>query len=295
MALKPSMTVARIFTASVLIPAVVAAVWWAPTSVVSVLAAMVVLFALLEFFVLGEHAGLHGYRIWTGFCALAIFFTQWLASAEQSLGIASGTRLGRVPEAAEAFSLEIILIVFVLGITVIILFGRQPVDESLGGLSVSSAAMLFLVLPFSAVVRLHGSGPEGRKLLLFTLALVWAGDTLAYFVGRSIGRMRMAPHLSPGKTWEGAGANLAGSVLVSLVAQRWLSIPTHHLIGMAVLANIAGQAGDLLESAYKRSAGLKDSGALLPGHGGMLDRIDALVLAAPVVWYYFNWLIDHNR
>jgi len=289
------MTAVRIFTASVLIPVVVAAVWFAPTSVVSVLAAMVILLALLEFFALGEHAGLRGYRIWTGFCALAIFFTQWLASAEQGLGVTVTARLGRVPEAAEAFSIEIILMVFVLGVTCIVLFGKKSVEDSLGGLSVSSAALLFLVLPFSAVVRLHGAGTEGRKLLLFTLALVWAGDTFAYFVGRSIGRMRMAPHLSPKKTWEGAVANLAGSIIVALVAQRWLNIPFFHLILMAALANIAGQAGDLLESAYKRSAGLKDSGTLLPGHGGMLDRIDALVLAAPVVWYYFNWLLDRSR
>ena len=135
-------------------------------SVVSVLAAWLSCLHSCEFFALGEHAGLHGYRIWTGFCALAMLFPQWLASAEQSLGIASGTRLGRVPEAAEAFSLEMILIVFVLGIAVIILFGRQPVDESLGGISVSSAAMLFLVLPFSAVVRLHGSGPEDANCAL---------------------------------------------------------------------------------------------------------------------------------
>jgi phosphatidate cytidylyltransferase len=292
---KLPVTAVRIFTASVLIPVVVGIEWFAPTSVVAVLAASVVLFALLEFFVLGERAGLHGYRIWTGFCALAIFFTQWLASAQQSLGIAAATRLGRIPEAAEAFSFEIILMVFVFGITAIVLFGRQSVEDALGGLSVSSAAMIFLVLPFSSVVRLHGSGVEGRKLLLFALALVWVGDTFAYFVGRSIGRYRMAPHLSPKKTWEGAAANLAGSIIVALVAQRWLSIPAHHLILMASLANLAGQAGDLLESAYKRSAGLKDSGNLLPGHGGMLDRIDALVLAAPVVWYYFNWLIDRAR
>jgi phosphatidate cytidylyltransferase len=132
--------------------------------------------------------------------------------------------------------------------------------------------------------------------LLFTLVLVWVGDTAAYFVGRSIGRFRMAPTLSPKKTWEGAAANLIGSVLVAIIAQRWIiEVPVRHLIAMAALANIAGQAGDLLESSYKRSAGMKDSGTLLPGHGGMLDRIDALVLAAPVVWYYFNWLADRTH
>ena len=290
------MTLKRVLTAAILIPAVVATVWWAPASVVTVAATMVALLALLEFFALGEHAGLRGYRVWTGFCAIAIFFTQWLASIEQTRELAGGIRLTRIPEAAEAFSIELILIVFVVGATGIILFGRQSVEEALGGLSVSSAALIFLVLPLSAVVRLDGIGASGRRLLLFTLVLVWVGDTAAYFVGRAVGRWRMAPKLSPKKTWEGALANLVGSILVAVIAQRWITeVPVRHLIAMAALANIAGQAGDLLESAYKRSAGMKDSGTLLPGHGGMLDRIDALVLAAPVVWYYFNWLADRTH
>jgi len=290
------MTLKRVLTAAVLIPAVVATVWWAPASVVTVAATMVVLLALLEFLSLGDHAGLRGYRVWTGFCAIAIFFVQWLASTEQTRDLTGGIRLVRMPEIAEAFSIELILVIFVVGATAIILFGRQRVSEALGGLSVSSAALIFLVLPFSAVVRLDGIGIVGRKLLLFTLVLVWVGDSAAYFVGRSIGRHRMAPTLSPKKTWEGAAANLAGSIIVAIVAQRWLTeVPIRHLIAMAALANIAGKAGDLLESAYKRSAGMKDSGTLLPGHGGMLDRIDALVLAAPVVWYYFSWLADRTH
>jgi phosphatidate cytidylyltransferase len=284
------MTFTRVLTAALLIPAVVAIVWFGPTSVVAVAAAAVMLLALLELFSLGDRVGLHGHRIWTGLCALAVFFTQWLTSAEPSFSLAGGERLTRVSGPIGSTSIEWILVVFVLGATAIVLFGRQPVVESFGGLSVSSAAMVFIVLPLSTVVRIHGVPHIGRQLLLFTLVLVWAGDTLAYFVGRSIGRFPMAPHLSPKKTWEGAIANLAGSVIVALVAQRWIDIPLKHLIGMAILANIAGQGGDLLESAYKRSAGMKDSGALLPGHGGMLDRIDALILAAPVVWYYFNWL-----
>lgn len=290
------MTLKRVLTAAVLIPAVVATVWWAHTSVLTVVATMVALLALLEFFALGEHAGLRGYRVWTGFCAIAIFFMQWLTSVEQARELTRVFFGARGPEAFAASSIELILLVFVVGATGIVLFGRQPVEEALGGLSISSAALIFLVLPLSTVVRLHGVGIIGRKLLLFTLVLVWAGDTAAYFVGRAVGRLRMAPKLSPKKTWEGAIANLVGSVIVALVAQRWITeVPLEHLIGMAALANIAGQAGDLLESAYKRSAGMKDSGTLLPGHGGMLDRIDALVLAAPVVWYYFSWLADRTH
>jgi phosphatidate cytidylyltransferase len=283
------MTLTRILTAAILIPAVVGVVWWGPSSVVAVLATAVVLLTLLEFFALGERAGMHGYRIWTGLCAVAIYFTQWYATAQQAHDLAGGLRIVRESEFAQFFSTEIILFIFILGATAIVLFGRKPVEESFRALAVSAAAMLFLVLPFSSVIRIH-SAPDGRKLLLFTLVLVWVGDTLAYFVGRSIGRFRMTPHLSPKKTWEGAIANLLGSVMVAVIAQRWMEIPLRHLIFMAALANIAGQMGDLLESAYKRSAGVKDSGTLLPGHGGMLDRIDALILAAPVVWYYFNWL-----
>ena len=118
------------------------------------------------------------------------------------------------------------------------------------------------------------------------------GDTAAYFVGRAMGRHPFAPHLSPQKTWEGAVASFAGALLVGLAVNSWghLNIPTIHVLGMAAAGNVAGQMGDLLESAYKRSAGVKDSGALLPGHGGILDRIDALILTFPVVWYYWLWI-----
>jgi phosphatidate cytidylyltransferase len=97
--------------------------------------------------------------------------------------------------------------------------------------------------------------------------------------------------LSPKKTWEGAVGNLVGSLLVAVVFVRWLDANLAALLLVAALANIAGQAGDLIESAYKRGAGAKESGGLLPGHGGMLDRIDSLVFAAPVVWCYFGWFL----
>ncbi len=132
----------------------------------------------------------------------------------------------------------------------------------------------------------------GPPLLLFSLVITWIGDTAAYFVGRAIGRHPFAPHLSPKKTWEGAIASFLGSILVAVLVKYFgkVNVALVHLIGMAAAGNVAGQAGDLLESAYKRSAGVKDSGALLPGHGGILDRIDALILAIPVVWYYWLWI-----
>jgi phosphatidate cytidylyltransferase len=143
-----------------------------------------------------------------------------------------------------------------------------------------------VAFPLTFAVRLHAVPREGPQLLLFALVITWVGDSAAYFVGRAIGRHSLAPHLSPKKTWEGSAASLAGSLLVAILFARFVNVPLPHLLGMAGFGNLAGQAGDLLESAYKRSAGVKDSGGLLPGHGGMLDRIDALILTIPVVWYY---------
>lgn len=284
------MTLSRVLTAAVLIPAVVAIVWFAPTLIVSVAAALVMMLTLFEFFVIADQTGLRGYRIWTGLCALAVFYSQFAAAAEKPIALdARPDEIVRVSPMAGFLSVEHILLFFILGVTAIVIFSRQPVKESLGSISISSAGLLFVAFPLSAIVRIHGA-PGGRKLLLFTLVLVWAGDTLAYFVGRSIGKLPMAPHLSPKKTWEGGVANLAGSVLTALVFARWIDVPPAALLFVAAAANIAGQAGDLLESAYKRSANVKDSGSILPGHGGMLDRVDALILAAPVVWYYFEWL-----
>jgi phosphatidate cytidylyltransferase len=284
------MTWMRIVTAAVMIPVVVAAVLWGSTALVTALAGLVTLLALHEFFALGERIGLHGYRIWTSVCSLAVLFQQWTATKAQSWTLAGNFRLTRSTTASD-LELGLVLFVFVLGAAAIVFFSQRPLTEALGDLSVSSAGLLFVVLPFSALVRLDGVSVIGPRLVLFTLTLVWVGDTVAYIIGKWCGRARMAPHLSPHKTWEGAAANLLGSLLVGVLFARWLHFDASHMLVMAGLANVGGQTGDLIESAYKRSAGVKDSGALLPGHGGMLDRIDALILVAPVVWYYFELVL----
>ena len=161
---------------------------------------------------------------------------------------------------------------------------RRSLQEVLPAAAVSCSGILFVAFPFSYLVRLNELQTVGRQLVLFTLCLVWAGDMLAYFVGRSLGRVPLAPVVSPKKTWEGALGNLFGSLLVAVAFARWLQVDVVNLMIIAALANIAGQAGDLIESAFKRGASVKDSGTLVPGHGGVYDRIDSLILAAPVVW-----------
>lgn len=129
-------------------------------------------------------------------------------------------------------------------------------------------------------------------LLFFALALNWAGDSVAYYIGRAWGRHRLAPIVSPKKSWEGAAASVVGSILLSLLYLNYF-LPGISLWKVAVIAgvsNVAGQFGDLAESAIKRGAGVKDSGSLLPGHGGMLDRVDSSLFALPVAYVLISLL-----
>lgn len=280
---------ARILTACVLIPVVVALVWWAPPVLLAAAAAAVALLALFEFFHLGERVGLRPFRKWTMVCAAGLFYAQYSRGLVETHSLGRGVSIVQVHEVG-AVSIEVVLLIFLFGAAGIILAMRRSLLESLPALSISSAGLLFIALPFSYLVRLDEMSQTGRELILFTLVLIWAGDTLAYFTGKSIGRVRMAPALSPKKTWEGALGNLVGSLLVAWGFSYWIHLDLWNLFAIAGLANIAGQMGDLLESAYKRGANVKDSGALLPGHGGMLDRIDSLILASPVVWLAYQWL-----
>ncbi len=285
------MTWARVLTAVVLVPIVVGIVWWGSTALVGALTGLVTVLALLEFFALGEKIGMRGYRVWTCFCALAMLLWQWIATRGGFLAVGSqeAVRLG-IPTLTA--SVEIVLIVFILGMAVCLLQTHRSLSETLHSLGISAAGLIFVALPLSYLVRLHGFEDQRPKLLLFPLVLVWVGDTAAYFVGRAFGRHLMAPQLSPKKTWEGAAANVVGSLAVGVAFARWMALPLPAMLGAAAAGSVAGQVGDLLESAYKRSAGVKDSGMLLPGHGGILDRIDALILAAPVVWYYWVFLLS---
>jgi phosphatidate cytidylyltransferase len=131
--------------------------------------------------------------------------------------------------------------------------------------------------------------PNGVALTLFVLAVTWCGETAAYFIGRRWGRRKLAPRISPGKTVEGAIAQLLVSVSAALVAAASapaLSLPPAHAIVIGVALGVLGQIGDLAESFLKRSAETKDASALLPGHGGLLDRLDSLLFNVPALYYY---------
>jgi phosphatidate cytidylyltransferase len=284
------MTSKRVATAIVLIPLVVALDLFASTAWVALAVALVTTLALFEYFSLGDAIGHRAYRFWTASCALVLIYVQWAAAIEPTYQLAGGLALhgeiGRFGGGLEG--VPIAFFIFVLGVTGLTLWTRRPPVEALPAAGMSASGLLLVAFPLSFGVRLHGFGKPGPWLLLFALVITWAGDTVAYFVGRAIGKHPLAAQLSPKKTWEGSLAGFAGSLIVAMAFTRWLNAPLPHLLAMAGIGNIAGQAGDLLESAYKRSAGVKDSGGLLPGHGGVLDRIDALILAIPAVWYYWT-------
>jgi phosphatidate cytidylyltransferase len=294
----------RIVTAAVLIPVVVALVWWGPPEALAAVAAGIALAAMWEFFSLGERVGMPGFRKWTMVCAVGIFWAQYLAAEFQTTWF-PGAEMAVIksigPSAAFGLhvTVDIVLVVFLFGSVAIGLATRRPLQDVLPAIAISSASLLFVGLPFSYLVRVNGIALErlhgddlGRQLVLFTLCLIWAGDMLAYFVGKALGRVPMAPALSPKKTWEGAIANFAASLLVAVFFARWMQVETMTMLIIAGVANIAGQAGDLIESAYKRGAVVKDSGTLVPGHGGVLDRVDSLILAAPVVWILWGFLAN---
>ncbi|HLA75898.1 MAG TPA: phosphatidate cytidylyltransferase [Gammaproteobacteria bacterium] len=157
---------------------------------------------------------------------------------------------------------------------------QQWANRPIGAL----AGVFVLVAPWVALVALHGGDSMGPYRVLFLLSLIWLADTAAYFAGRRWGAAKLAPRVSPGKTWAGAwGALVAGAVyalLSGMLVFTEVLLPVWVLL--AVTAVLFSILGDLLESMFKRQAGVKDSGSLLPGHGGMLDRIDSLTAAAPL-------------
>jgi len=279
----------RILTAAVLIPIVLVLVFlgprwqWLFTLAVAAVAAL----AGWEYMELSRRCGANPPRIATMVALLALFAVdfEWPDLTPALFGI-----LG-------------------LGLLVYCTFFK-PVEETIADASASIFCLLYTGLTLLALPTLREQA-NGPSLVAFLLFVVWAGDTAAYYAGRAWGQHKMAPKLSPGKSWEGAIASVAGSMVIAAVLASlatvmqessnsvvvsWLervfpsavlSYPDEiwYWVGLAAVINVAGQVGDLAESALKRSAGVKDSGNLLPGHGGVLDRIDALLLAGPVLWY----------
>ena len=153
-----------------------------------------------------------------------------------------------------------------------------------------SLGIFYVFVPVMALIFLRQQQPGGLLLAFWTLSLVWATDIGAYFAGRSIGGPKLAPRVSPSKTWAGLGGGVLAALILGFVLHRFAGLPIQLAAASGLLA-VAAQLGDLLESAMKRRAGVKDSGTLLPGHGGVMDRLDGVVAAAPLAAVLYLLLV----
>jgi phosphatidate cytidylyltransferase len=264
----------RILTAVVLLPVLWATIKLAPAPAYSAIALVVIGIACWECLAMLEA---HGARPFKGVGLVAGLAVVW-------------SFLDLPPEFGPELPLALLL-----PVTVVLAMGCRPDPAAMVQSILTTALPVVLVglgLGFVAGLRAM-PGEDGQDLPMLLFVCVILADIAAYYVGSSIGRRRLAPQLSPNKSWEGAIAGLAGSMLGAFVAQVWFyqRLPVVHALILGALLGAAAILGDLSESMLKRWAGVKDSSRLLPGHGGVLDRTDSLLFAGPLLFYYYRWFL----
>ena len=265
--MKDSSLLRRILTASILIPLVVAGVLWLPTLYIALIFGAIVLLGSLE---------------WTQLCGIPSQWGKTFYLLLMAAALWGASWLLEMPGVGSWF-FGIVAALWLLAACA--LFLLKKVERDLQGFHWLSALIGFFVLipVWAALITKHAMDESGPAWVLFLLILIWVADSGAYFSGVRWGRNKLAPVISPGKSWEGLYGALAGAVLCG-VGIYWFkemeSLPL--VILLCIVTVLASVVGDLFESVFKRRAGTKDSGNLLPGHGGVLDRIDSLTSAAPV-------------
>ena len=264
----------RIVTAVVVLPVLIASILierLAPLFVLLALAAM--LLGLYEFWLLSKRPGVKP-DVAVGFLGAAALFTGFFFDAP-----------GRSPD---------LLLITLLGFTIAALASAMlrgaPFDKMIGSVGATITGVLYVVLLGGHLVATRTGFEQelSADLLSFFFLILMGSDTGAYYTGRVLGRHKLAPGISPGKTWEGAIGGMLTSLLLAVLAHFWFfpELPLLAALPLAALMNILGVIGDLTESALKRGAGAKDAAQILPGHGGLLDRLDSLLFNAPVIYYF---------
>lgn len=266
----------RLYTALVGIPIFFVVIKYLPPVVFFVLVSIAIVLGSLEFFALAARKGFRAHKILGASLGVAIAYTFY------------DTRV-------ETFD---IICVAVILVPLAALFrarsGKEGLEEGVGGTAVTILAILLVGLMMGFCVALLGNGAEqGRDLTVLLFWVVWLSDAAAYMSGSLWGRHKLMPFISPNKTIEGAVGALLVSVAAAVGARAWFftHLRLRDAVVLGLLLGVAGMLGDLVESMMKRAAAMKDSGDLLPGHGGILDRTDSLLFAAPVLFYYHKYFI----
>jgi phosphatidate cytidylyltransferase len=267
----------RILTALVSVPILIVIIGYAPPPCFFALVAAAAVLGLEEFLSIARKSGLELDRPWIHAAALVLLLSFYFSPADLQ----------------PAF--------FILTISALALLALSLRRKNLqGALAGASAALLGLVyVPVTlglmlVLYRLSTPWGLGHRWIFFLLLVVWCGDTGAYYVGRAFGRRALSPRVSPKKTIEGSLGGFLGNTFAAFLAKYLFlpSAPIAHLVLLAIVLGAVSQIGDLSESAIKRGAGVKDSSNLLPGHGGMLDRIDGVLFAAPLMFGYLRFIVD---
>ena len=306
----------RVITAVILIPIVVIALFKAPLWLFALLVFGVAVLAAHEYLGIAKAQGFQPMGA-ASYFFLAVSFGLFYIIGSLLTTMSFDKALGGF---VAMFFFAGLPAITLLSPLVFLLIGlsRNPLSQAL-----PSAAVSYLLLPYVAftlgVLVILQPIAAGPLYLLFLMLLVWSGDIAAYYVGRAIGKHKLAPRISPGKTWEGAAGSVLGAIVLALLLFHFINpiasafqrvhllnleslqskmpnavapwifphTPVWFVVLFAVCVNASAQVGDLVESALKRGAGMKDSGTILPGHGGVLDRIDALLFALPVGFIFY--------
>lgn len=282
---QPNPVLQRIITVVPLLPVLVGALWWDVISVTAVVVGASCL-GLYELYRGLQQSGYAPY---------------------QRYGYLLGVTVIIASYAQAVYGVDLLMPILALGTIgslITAVFTANDDQYALPSWALSLVAVLYIPFLLSHLILLRAIDTPltdglltawvspGFAWIVFALATTWLGDTFAYFVGRSWGRTPLAPHISPKKTWEGSIGGLIGAALTGLGCVYLFGLPISPLIGAMLggIAGIIGPLGDLAESQIKRQIGVKDVGSLLPGHGGILDRIDSILFMVPIVYYGVVWL-----
>jgi phosphatidate cytidylyltransferase len=264
----------RIITALIVLPVLIASIlisWLAPLFVALALASMVL--GLYEFWLLAKRRGIKP-DVAVGFVSAAALFTVFYFD--------------------RSYEAPVLLLLILPALTIAALSASMlrgaPFENMISSVGATVLGVMYVALlgGHLVAVRMGFEQQRAAHLLSFFFLVIMGSDTGAYYTGRALGRHKLAPKISPGKTWEGAFGGMAASLLMAALAHYWFfpELPLKAALPLAALMNVLGVLGDLTESALKRGAGAKDAAQILPGHGGLLDRLDSLLFNAPVLYYF---------